>query len=91
MRLSLVFLAGLLLAGCQTTPAEDAQVAANDPDRLICRNDKVTGQNRRERVCQTAAQREAQRQATQDDILNRSRDRANVPPPALGGPGAPRN
>ena len=91
MRLSLLILTGLILAGCQTTPAEDAQVAANHPDRLICRNDKVTGQNRRERVCQTAAQREAQRQATQEGLINGSRDRPDVPPPALRDPTAPRN
>ena len=90
MRLSLVFLAGLILAGCQSTPAEEAQLAANDPDRLVCRNEKVTGQHRPERVCQTARERDAQRQATQEDILNRSRDRANNPPPALRDPGGSR-
>ena len=61
----------------ETTPAEanpePARTAANedDPNRQVCRTERVTGQLRRQRICRTAAQWEAIREAGRDSIGHR--------------------
>jgi hypothetical protein len=59
-------------APAETTP-EPARTAANedDPNRQICRTERVTGQLRRQRICRTAAQWEAIREAGRNSIGNR--------------------
>ncbi|WP_420430884.1 hypothetical protein [Hyphobacterium sp.] len=54
-------------------PAQDTQTAANesDPNRQVCRTERVTGQLRRQRICRTAAQWEAIREAGRNSIGHR--------------------
>lgn len=61
----------------ETNAAEGAPAAtrtaenADDPNRQICRTERVTGQLRRQRICRTAAQWEAIREAGRASIGNR--------------------
>ena len=49
--------------------AEEAQVAENDLEsQLICKREKVTGSNRKQKVCRTKAQIERERQAAKEII-----------------------
>lgn len=56
------------------TPAESAPAATNtaenadDPNRMVCRAERVTGQMRRERICRTAAQWADMQEAGRDAI-----------------------
>lgn len=52
---------------------EPAQTAENesDPNRQICRTERVTGQLRRQRICRTAAQWEAIREAGRESVGSR--------------------
>ncbi|MEE2525575.1 hypothetical protein V0U79_04295 [Hyphobacterium sp. HN65] len=54
-------------------PATPARSAENEPDpnREICRTERVTGQLRRQRICRTAAQWEAIREAGRDSVGSR--------------------
>ncbi|GJL98306.1 MAG: hypothetical protein DHS20C06_21230 [Hyphobacterium sp.] len=56
-------------APARTAPAE-TNTAENrdDPNRMVCRAERVTGQMRRERICRTAAQWAAIQEAGRDAI-----------------------
>ena len=60
------------MAAEEPAPAA-TQTAENeaDPNRQICRTERVTGQLRRQRICRTAAQWEAIREAGRDSIGSR--------------------
>jgi hypothetical protein len=51
-------------APAETNTAEDRE----DPNRMVCRAERVTGQMRRERICRTAAQWAAIQEAGRDAI-----------------------
>ena len=51
-------------------PAQTAETEA-DPNRQVCRTERVTGQLRRQRVCRTAAEWEAIREAGRNSIGSR--------------------
>lgn len=55
----------------QREPAETETASNDDPNRVICRAERRTGQLRRERICRTAAEWEAIREAGRDAIANR--------------------
>lgn len=67
----------LAAAGCASQPAQ--QQAAANPDELVCRKEKVTGQNRPERVCMTRAEREARQNAAQEGMIDRGGGATNRP------------
>ncbi|WP_125184553.1 hypothetical protein [Hyphobacterium indicum] len=53
----------------ETAPAEtDTASNDDDPNRMVCRAERVTGQLRRERICRTAAQWAAIQEAGRDAI-----------------------
>ena len=49
----------------------DAKLKEADDERMVCERRKTIGSNRRERVCMTAAQMRAQREATRDNMERR--------------------
>jgi len=55
-------------------PVETAPAATNtasntdDPNRMVCRAERVTGQLRRQRICRTAAQWAAMQEAGRDAV-----------------------
>lgn len=49
----------------------DAKLKEVDDDRMVCERRAILGSNRKERVCMTAAQMRAQREATRDNIDRR--------------------
>jgi hypothetical protein len=51
-------------APAETNTAENR----DDPNRMVCRAERVTGQMRRERICRTAAQWAAIQEAGRDAI-----------------------
>lgn len=55
-------------ASAETAPAETNTASNDDPNRMICRAERVTGQLRRERICRTAAQWAAMQEAGRDAI-----------------------
>ena len=59
--------------------------AVREGDRLICRTESVVGTNRRQRVCMTAAQRQAQREQSRDLLDGMNRLPADPLPTASGG------
>ena len=57
-----------------------AQAEGGDDEGLICRRESVTGTHRRVRICTTAAQREAMRNASTEVIRDISRNRGRLGP-----------
>lgn len=82
MRVTLYVIATLALAACSTSGTEE--LASNDPDRLVCEYEKVTGQHRPERICMTASRRAELREATQTGLISRRGERP-VPTSEKGG------
>lgn len=81
-----IVLAVFLLPACASKPADesdssipnesDQAVAVNsaaeeDPDEMICRRENVTGTNFRRRVCMTRADRNRERDDSQEEMLER--------------------
>jgi len=81
-----IVLAVFLLPACASQPADesdssipnesDQAVAVNsaaeeDPDEMICRRENVTGTNFRRRVCMTRADRNRERDDSQEEMLER--------------------
>lgn len=52
----------------ERAPAETNTASNDDPNRMVCRAERVTGQLRRERICRTAAQWAAIQEAGRDAI-----------------------
>ena len=76
----------LLLAqnGAAPAAAPAAQEPSRDPERIICRNEPVTGSRLRyTRICLTPQQWEARRAALTRRVREHS-DRASLPQGALG-------
>jgi len=60
----------------ETPPAQASNPTtqpAKDPNRMVCERKKTLGSNKIERVCMTAAQKEAAREAARDAMLRGSR------------------
>ncbi len=76
----IVFWISAVLA-MQASPTPNNQIASNersnanrtidDPERVICRRERVVGSNRPQRTCMTARQWEESREAARE-ALNRS-------------------
>lgn len=66
--ISFVIAAALLAAnGPTATPAADKK-AAKDPNEVVCKREKVSGSNMKQRVCMTAAQWEARRETDREMV-----------------------
>jgi len=52
----------------ETAPAATDTASNDDPNRMVCRAERVTGQMRRERICRTAAAWAAIQEAGRDTI-----------------------
>lgn len=63
--------AQVVAAEPERAPAETETASNDDPNRMICRAERVTGQLRRERICRTAAEWDAIREAGRDSIAHR--------------------
>jgi len=71
--LSIVLTAGLCAAPAAfaqqaSEPAKPATSGKDDPNRMICTREHVVGSNRPKKVCMTAAQREALRDAARREL-----------------------
>ena len=85
MKSKLNFLAGIMLpliiaVGCASKPPEPGAVAsnANDPERIICRNEAPVGSRLPKRVCKSALEWEAIAEEQKED--RRSMQRGAVGP-----------
>jgi hypothetical protein len=59
--------------GAEITADNGTEISSADidPDELICRREVVTGTNFRRRVCMTRAERDTQREESQEEMLER--------------------
>jgi hypothetical protein len=65
--ISLVIAAALLAAnGPSATPADAKK--AKDPNEMVCKREKVSGSNMKQRVCMTAGQWEARRETDREMV-----------------------
>lgn len=75
----------------QASPAPNSQIAAgneqaaanrtiDDPERVICRRERVVGTNRPQRTCMTARQWDAAREASREALDKAERGQVQVLP-----------
>lgn len=85
----------LALAGCASTAppradtapieGQDAELAENDPNRIVCRREHVVGSNFTRRICRTVKQIEEERMASQRKLEEeRTRMLQKALPPPTG-------
>ncbi len=70
----------VMLVGCAGQPSDETSelaAKASDSSNMICRTEKVTGTYRREQVCRTKAQVEAE-EAESRRIIERQRQLNNT-------------
>lgn len=60
----------VLLGGCASTSDDEATVAANQGEELVCEYYKPTGSHVKKRFCVTKSQKEAQRIKEERDMRN---------------------
>lgn len=73
--------AGALLVGCQAAPPADTMSAqaAEDPDKLVCKTEPVTGTRLTRKVCYTQQELEMARQNSREQTEEIQRN-SNRPP-----------
>jgi hypothetical protein len=65
--ISLMIAAALLAADTPSAAPADAK-KANDPNAVVCKREKVSGSNMKQRVCMTAAQWESRREQDREMV-----------------------
>ncbi|RZV37398.1 MAG: hypothetical protein EX272_05445 [Chromatiales bacterium] len=88
MRISVVFLVGLILSGCAAQPETAETIAAAplesgvEPPKIVCKKEKPTGSNRPIEVCRQVAGAFDEEQTKRDmRVLQRQADQLRKPPP----------
>lgn len=66
--ISLVIAAALLAANGPSAAPADAKKATKDPNEMVCKREKVSGSNMKQRVCMTAGQWEARREQDREMV-----------------------
>lgn len=67
-----------------TSSAPTGSTETEDPNRLICKRERITGTNRREKVCMTVAERDRLRDAS---VARTQNNRGADYNKCIGGPG----
>lgn len=86
----------LLAVGCTSAPesgqpmklasAAGAKAAApGDPNRMVCRKERVVGSNRPEKICMTAAEWQGITERSQEDLTRLQGEPGTTPANSAGG------